>query len=106
MIAVLALLMITYFVTGALSGDSEDTTPQETAPSYPVADVSPDGVERITMTVKYLVGGKAKSIPLYELDWQKEYDYTSAVAIEEVDLLKKQRFTLLSREQQSGILTV
>lgn len=45
-------------------------------------------------TVKYLVGGKAKKIPLYELDWQKEYDYTSAVAIEEVDLLKKQRFTL------------
>jgi hypothetical protein len=57
MIAVLALLMITYFVSGALTGDGGDTTPQETAPSYPVADVSPDGVERITMTVKYLVGG-------------------------------------------------
>ena len=59
MIAVLALLMITYFVTGALTGDGGETTPQETAPSYPVADVSPDGVERITMTVKYLDGDHA-----------------------------------------------
>lgn len=46
------------------------------------------------MTVKYIRGGVAKKISLFELDWQKEYDYTSAVAIEEVDLLKKQRFTL------------
>lgn len=44
--------------------------------------------------VKYLIGGKAKKIFLYELDRQKTYDYTSAVAIEEVELLKKQRFTL------------
>ncbi len=42
--------------------------------------------------VKYLCGGKAKKIKLYELDRQKTYDYTSAVAIEEVDLLEKQRF--------------
>lgn len=42
----------------------------------------------------YLQGGKAKSIPMYELDWQKAYDYTSAVAIERVELLEKQRFTM------------
>ena len=45
-------------------------------------------------TVKYLCGGKAKKIALYELDRQKTYDYTSAVAIEEMDLLEKKRFTL------------
>ncbi len=44
--------------------------------------------------VKFLSGGKAKEIPLYELDRQKDYDYTSAVAIEEVELLQKQRFTM------------
>ena len=38
--------------------------------------------------------GKAKKIPMYELDWQKAYDYTSAVAIERVELLEKQRFTM------------
>ena len=46
------------------------------------------------VAVKYVCGGKAKKIPLFELDRQKTYDYTSAVAIEEVDLLEKQRFTL------------
>ncbi len=46
------------------------------------------------LEVKYLCGGKAKKVPMYELDRQKNYDYTSAVAIEEVDLLDKQRFTL------------
>ena len=44
--------------------------------------------------VKYLCGNKAKKICLYELDRQKQYDYTSAVAIEEVELLQKQRFTI------------
>lgn len=44
--------------------------------------------------VKYIRGGKAVKIPLYQLDWQKEYDYTSAVAIDSIDLLKKTRFTL------------
>ena len=43
--------------------------------------------------VKYILGGKTKKISLFELDRQKAYDYTSAVAIEEIDLLKKQRFT-------------
>ena len=45
-------------------------------------------------TVKFLYGGKAKKAYVYELDRQKGYDYTSAVAIEAVDLLDKQRFTL------------
>ena len=44
--------------------------------------------------VKYLIGGQAKKISLFELDWQEAYDYTSAVAIEEMELLEKQRFTL------------
>ena len=44
--------------------------------------------------VKYLNGGNAKKMYLYELDRQKGYDYTSAVSIEAVDLLEKQRFTL------------
>ena len=42
--------------------------------------------------VKFILGGKSKNVPLYELDRQKKYDYTSAVAIEEMDLLEKQRF--------------
>ena len=46
------------------------------------------------MTVSFIRQGKAKKIPLFELDRQKEYDYTSAVAIEEMDLLDKKRFTL------------
>ena len=44
--------------------------------------------------VKYLSGDKVKKICLYELDRQKTYDYTTAVAIEEVELLQKQRFTM------------
>ena len=43
---------------------------------------------------QYFISGKAKKIALYELDWQKDYDYTSAVAIEKQDLLEKTRFTL------------
>ena len=43
--------------------------------------------------VKFILGGKAKKISLFELDRQKNYDYTSAVAIEEIDLLQKKRFT-------------
>ncbi|MBQ9714079.1 MAG: nucleoside triphosphate pyrophosphohydrolase [Clostridia bacterium] len=44
--------------------------------------------------VKYLCDGNSRSISLFELDRQKEYNYTSAVALERVDLLKKQRFTM------------
>ncbi|MBQ8323097.1 MAG: nucleoside triphosphate pyrophosphohydrolase [Clostridia bacterium] len=42
--------------------------------------------------VKYVCGGKAVKARLYELDRQKEYDYSSAVAIEEIELLDKTRF--------------
>lgn len=41
---------------------------------------------------KYICGGKAKTIRLYELDRQKTYDYTSAVAVEEQEFLQKTRF--------------
>ena len=43
--------------------------------------------------VKYICGGKPKKARLYELDRQKSYDYSSAVAIEEMELLEKSRFT-------------
>lgn len=44
------------------------------------------------VSVRYIRDGKAKKMPLYELDRQKTYDYTSAVAVERVDLLQKNRF--------------
>ena len=44
--------------------------------------------------IKYILGDKTKKIPLYELDRQKTYDYTSAIAIEEIELLEKKRFTI------------
>lgn len=44
--------------------------------------------------VQYLYGEKCKKVPLYSLDRQREYDYTCAVAIDGVELLKKKRFTL------------
>ena len=44
--------------------------------------------------IQYLYGEKCKKLPLYDLDRQRVYDYTCAVAIDEVDLLKKKRFTL------------
>ena len=46
------------------------------------------------LCVQYLRDGTAKKISLFELDRQKTYDYTSAVAIERVELLEKKRFTL------------
>ncbi len=44
--------------------------------------------------VRYVRGDKVVKTPLYALDRQKAYDYTSAVAIEEKALLEKTRFTL------------
>ena len=44
--------------------------------------------------VQYLYGEKCKKLPLYSLDRQRVYDYTCAVAIDGIDLLKKKRFTL------------
>ena len=43
--------------------------------------------------VKFIGGEKVKKLPLYELDRQKSYDYSCAIAIEEVPLLEKTRFT-------------
>lgn len=42
---------------------------------------------------KFLLGDKVKKLPLFELDRQKRYDYTSAVAIDEIPLTQKTRFT-------------
>lgn len=41
---------------------------------------------------RYICGDKVVKTPIYALDRQKNYDYTSAVAIEETPLLEKQRF--------------
>lgn len=42
---------------------------------------------------KYVCAGKVRKIKLYEADRQKAYDYSSALAIEEIPLLEKTRFT-------------
>lgn len=49
--------------------------------------------------VSYVTAGKTKKIQLYELDRQKTYDYSSAVAIEKIDLLDKTRFALSDLEE-------
>ncbi len=49
------------------------------------------GEERKTC---YLSGDKKKCVPLYEIDRQKGYDYTTAIAIERADLMEKERFSL------------
>ena len=43
---------------------------------------------------KYIIGDNVKKVGMYELDRQKAYDYSSAFAVDEVDLLDKKRFTL------------
>lgn len=43
---------------------------------------------------RYVCGDKVVKTPIYALDRQKKYDYTSAVAIEEQSLLEKTRFTI------------
>lgn len=44
--------------------------------------------------VKYVRGGKADKTALFALDRYKTYDYTSAVAVDEIPLLEKTRFTV------------
>lgn len=44
--------------------------------------------------VTYLSGDDKKNLYLYEIDRQKRYDYTTAIAIERAELLEKERFTL------------
>lgn len=45
-------------------------------------------------SAQYICQGRSKKIALFELDRARNYDYSSAVAIEEQDLLCKKRFTL------------
>lgn len=42
--------------------------------------------------ITFIHGGKAKKIYIYELDRQKEYDYTTCVVVDEKPLLEKKRF--------------
>ena len=42
---------------------------------------------------RYICDGKSKKIRLFETDRQAFYDYSSAIAIEEIPLLKKERFS-------------
>lgn len=44
--------------------------------------------------VQFVSQTGAKEIALFQLDRQNDYDYTSAVAIEQIPLLEKKRFTL------------
>ncbi len=44
--------------------------------------------------VKFLQDGKSKKILLYELDSQKKYDYATGIAIEELPLEQKERFSI------------
>lgn len=46
------------------------------------------------MKGKYIIGDTVKKVGMYELDRQKSYDYSSAFALDEVDLLEKKRFNL------------
>lgn len=49
--------------------------------------------------VKYICGDKTVKAKLYEIDRQKAYDYSSAVAIDGADLLRKKRFTLADLQE-------
>jgi len=42
----------------------------------------------------FITADKAKGIGVYELDRQKSYEYLTAVAVDEVELLEKKRFTV------------
>ena len=44
------------------------------------------------LTCSFVRGGSAKKIKVYEIDRQKEYDGTCAVAVEEPDYLHKERY--------------
>ena len=58
------------------------------------------------MNAKYIRAGKAEKISLFELDRKKGYDYSSAVAIEAVGLLEKQRFTIEDLESLTAVLGI
>ena len=42
--------------------------------------------------IYFVSGQKAKKIPLYQIDWQKEYSYKTALVIPEQKLIDKKRF--------------
>ena len=44
--------------------------------------------------IRFLSGEKCKKMPLYELDRQTGYDYTTAIVLDEVALLDKKRFSV------------
>lgn len=53
MAAVLVLLIVSYLAVGSFSSADDDTTAADTTVTYPVADVDPAKVTRISMQVKY-----------------------------------------------------
>jgi tetrapyrrole methylase family protein/MazG family protein len=52
----------------------------------------------------YICGGKAKTIKIYEIDRQKNYDLTCAVAVEEADFLHKARYDYADLEHLVKLL--
>lgn len=55
-------------------------------------------------TCTFVHGNKAKKIKIYELDRQKNYDATCAVAVEEGDFLKKDRYDYSDLEHMVKLL--
>ncbi len=49
--------------------------------------------------VCFLTGEKEKKIPLYELDRQARYDYSTAVTVDRVDVVEKKRFSVLDLKE-------
>ena len=49
-------------------------------------------------------GETVKRIKIYEIDRQKNYDYTCAVAVEEAEFLKRERFDYSDLEQMIKLL--
>ena len=52
----------------------------------------------------FIRGDKVKNIKIYEIDRQKNYDATCAVAVEEADFLKKDRYDYSDLEQMIKLL--
>ena len=55
-------------------------------------------------TCVFVRGGKAKRIKIYEIDRQKKYDSTCAVAVEEADFLHKDRYDYSDLEHMIKLL--
>ncbi|MDE6867803.1 MAG: nucleoside triphosphate pyrophosphohydrolase [Clostridia bacterium] len=52
----------------------------------------------------FVRGNEASKIKVYEIDRQKEYDYSCAVAVEECEFLKKERYDYADLEQMIKLL--